>query len=93
MTYDRLATRGWKARSDISESRLMTRSPSLNRLKFETSLRALSADGEGPNRKWIRPPRPALVGDRAVPPPKVRLPNPTVAVSHGRQVRQGSATS
>ena len=30
-----LATRGWKVPSDISESRLMTPSPSLNRLKFE----------------------------------------------------------
>jgi hypothetical protein len=35
MTYDRLATRGWRVRSDISASRLMTRSPSLNRLKSE----------------------------------------------------------
>ena len=35
MTYDRLTIREWKVRSTISASRLMTRLPSLNRLKSE----------------------------------------------------------
>jgi hypothetical protein len=37
MTRDRLATRKWKVRSDISESRSMMRSPSLSRSKSEVS--------------------------------------------------------
>ena len=59
MTYDRLATRGWKVPSDISESRLMTRSPSLNRLKSEllyalfqqTANKAQIGSGSGPPRR------------------------------------------
>jgi hypothetical protein len=37
MTHDRLATKKWKVRSDISESRSMMRSPSLSKSKSEVS--------------------------------------------------------
>src|SRR6516165_4226385 len=35
MTYDRLATREWKVRSDISASRSMTRLPSPNKSRSD----------------------------------------------------------
>jgi hypothetical protein len=37
MTHDRLATRKWKVPSDISESKSMTRWPSLSKWKSEMS--------------------------------------------------------
>jgi hypothetical protein len=68
-----LATRGWKVPSDISESRSMTRSPSQNRWKSETSL-----------SQSDRPAAP--VADRGGVATQSLLSQATAPVSHGRQV-------